>query len=228
MPTTGSRSSRASAINPTVVDLAETIVIPASFLRDIAPAIRSLEELQVSLAFFRALEDAGGFAQPLAEKAILRDRILRNALRVDGSPRAPDTRIAKGLELALARGTLIRLVSTEGRRQAVFYYLNTPENRSSVRLMETGQLAPPRTLWPDESPPQIVIDRPNAFRLYEQNIGPLTPLIADQISRAIEEYPDDWIEDALTEAVSYNRRSWRYVSRILENWQASGRNEDRD
>jgi DnaD/phage-associated family protein len=94
--------------------------------------------------------------------------------------------------------------------------------------METGELAPPRALWPDESPPQILIDRPNAFRLYEQNIGPLTPLIADQISRAIEDYPDDWIEDALTEAVSYNRRSWRYVSRILENWQASGRSEDRD
>lgn len=228
MPTTGNRSSRSGTIPPTVVDVAETVVVPASFLQDIAPAIRSLEELQVSLTVFRALDAAGGFTQPLAEKTILRDRTLRNSLRVEGSPRAPDTRIAKGLELALARGTLLRLVSTEGRRQAVFYYLNTPENRSSVRLMESGQLAPPRTLWPDETPPHIVIDRPNAFRLYEQNIGPLTPLIADQISRAIEEYPDDWIEDALTEAVSYNRRSWRYVARILENWQATGRSEERD
>ena len=48
-------------------------------------------------------------------------------------------------------------------------------------------------------------------------------LIADQIARAIEEYPDDWIEDAFEEAVAYNRRSWRYVSRILENWTTEGR-----
>jgi DnaD/phage-associated family protein len=74
----------------------------------------------------------------------------------------------------------------------------------------------------------MTIHRPNAFRLYEQNIGPLTPLIADQISRAIEEYPDDWIEDALSEAVAYNRRSWRYVTRILENWQAAGRKDQED
>ena len=229
MPTTGNRSARDAPIaRPTVIDPSDIVSFPASFIRDIAPNIRSMEELQVSLAFFRTLEEAGGFAQPIPEKSMLRDRNLRGALRVEGSPRAPDTRIAKGLELALARGTLIRLVSSEGRRQAVFYYLNTPENRSSIRLMETGELAPPRALWPDDSPPQIVIDRPNAFRLYEQNIGPLTPLIADQISRAIEDYPDDWIEDALTEAVSYNRRSWRYVSRILENWQAAGRSEDRD
>ncbi|HYJ13710.1 MAG TPA: DnaD domain protein [Thermomicrobiales bacterium] len=229
MPTTGNRSARGAPIaRPTVIDPSDIVSFPASFIRDIAPNIRSMEELQVSLAFFRTLEDAGGFAQPIPEKSLLRDRNLRGALRVEGSPRAPDTRIAKGLELALARGTLIRLVSSERRRQAVFYYLNTPENRSSIRLMETGELAPPRALWPDDSPPQIVIDRPNAFRLYEQNIGPLTPLIADQISRAIEDYPDDWIEDALTEAVSYNRRSWRYVSRILENWQAAGRSEDRD
>jgi DNA replication protein len=227
MPAAGKRGERSSTISPSVIDVSETMQLPAAFLRDVAPAIRSLEELQVSLAVFRTLDEAGGFSQPLPEKTILRDRALRGALRVEGSPRAPDTRIGKGLELALARGTLIRLVSTEGRRQATFYYLNTPENRSSVRLMESGQLAAPRTLWPDESPPQIVIDRPNAFRLYEQNIGPLTPLIADQISRAIEEYPDDWIEDALTEAVAYNRRSWRYVSRILENWQVAGRTEDR-
>jgi DnaD/phage-associated family protein len=229
MPTTGNRAARAAAVTqPTVIDPSEVIAFPAGFIRDIAPGIRSMEELQVSLAFLRTLDEVGGFAQPIPEKTMLRDRILRNALRVEGSPRAPDTRIGKGLELALARGTLIRLVSSEGRRQAVFYYLNTPQNRSSIRLMESGELAPPRALWPDDSPPQIVIDRPNAFRLYEQNIGPLTPLIADQISRAIEDYPDDWIEDALTEAVSYNRRSWRYVSRILENWQASGRSEERD
>jgi len=216
------------AVTGLVLNPTEVVPIPTSFLSDVLPGITSIEEIQVSLAAIRLFDAAGGFNEPLAEKAIVRDRGLRAALRVGGSPRAPDARITKGLDLALARGTLVRLVSSEAKKRATFYYLNTPENRNSIRLMETGQLPAPRSLWPDENPPSITIDRPNAFRLYEQNIGTLTPLIADQISRAIEEYPDDWIEDALAEAVTYNRRSWRYVTRILENWQAYGRQEKDD
>jgi len=221
-------ADKPSAVTGLVLNPTEVLPIPVSFLTEIVPAITSLEELQVSLPTISLLDAAGGFNEPLAEKTILRDRTLRSALRIEGSPRAPDARITKGLDLALARGTLVRLVSAEARKRAIFYYLNTPENRSSIRLMETGQLPAPRTLWPDENPPSITIDRPNAFRLYEQNIGTLTPLIADQISRAIEEYPDDWIEDALGEAVTYNRRSWRYVTRILENWRAYGRQDKVD
>jgi DnaD/phage-associated family protein len=83
--------------------------------------------------------------------------------------------------------------------------------------------AAPELVWISGSAPSVELDRPNAFRLYEQNIGPLTPLVADQIGRALEEYPADWIEDAMEEAVSYNRRSWRYMARILETWSAQGR-----
>lgn len=226
MPAPRSTATRGSAATGVVIDQSEVTPIPSSFMNDVVGIIRSMEEMQVSLAIFRLLHGGGGFDLPLAEKQILRDRSLRAALRVEGSPRAPDTGISKGLELAITRGTLIRLVSAQGRKRAVFYYLNTVENRTNTSLMEVGQLAPPRDLWPDDQPPQVTIDRPNAFRLYEQNIGPLTPLIADQISRAIEDYPDDWIEDALEEAVSYNRRSWRYVMKILESWQASGRQSD--
>jgi DnaD/phage-associated family protein len=71
-------------------------------------------------------------------------------------------------------------------------------------------------------------ERPNVFRLYEQNIGLLTPLIADHLVDALEQYPRDWIEDAIAEAVGYNRRSWRYVQRILEKWSVSGRGDAAD
>jgi DnaD/phage-associated family protein len=208
-----------------LLDASISTPIPRSFLYEIAPLITSMEELQVILAIFRLVDADGGIGEPIAEKALLRDRLLRMSLRVEGSPRAPDSRISRGIELALARGTLVRLVSSHGRKQATWYYLNTPENRGTLRLMESGQLPAPRAIWPDDEPPTVIIDRPNAFRLYEQNIGPLTPLIADQIARAIENYPDDWIEDAMSEAVAYNRRSWRYVSRILENWSAEGRRD---
>ena len=74
--------------------------------------------------------------------------------------------------------------------------------------------------------PQVRPERPNIFRRYEQNIGLLTPLIADQIVNAMERYPQDWIEDAIAEAVDYNRRSWRYIQRILDAWSTNGRGDD--
>ncbi|MBA2290155.1 MAG: DnaD domain protein, partial [Chloroflexia bacterium] len=61
--------------------------------------------------------------------------------------------------------------------------------------------------------------------LYEQNIGPLTPMVADRITRAMQEFPAAWIEDAIEEAVAYNRRNWKYIERILESWMAQGRSE---
>ncbi len=216
---------RVEAIGGVLLDANLTVPVPLAFLSEIAPAISSIEELQVMLAVFRLTATNDGMWDPISDKAIVRDRLLRSSLRVEGSARAPDARISRGIELSLARGTLIRVVATQGRKQTTWYYLNTPENRATVRLMESGQLPAPRSLWPDDEPPSVAIDRPNAFRLYEQNIGPLTPLIADQIARAIERYPDDWIEDAISEAVAYNRRSWRYVARILENWQAEGRRD---
>jgi len=202
-----------------------TISIPQAFFENVLPGISSIEELHVTLAVFRLIEQSGGFDMPIAERALLRDRPLRSAMKVDGSPREPDRRIAKGLDLAIARGTFLRLEAGAGRSLAIWYYVNTPVNRSNVQAMERGSMAPPATIWEDESPPLIRVERPNAFRLYEQNIGPLTPLIADQITRAIEEYPADWIEDAIVESVEYNRRSWRYITRILESWTTKGRGD---
>jgi len=73
--------------------------------------------------------------------------------------------------------------------------------------------------------PQITADKPNVFRLYEQNIGLLTPLIADRLVTALETYSAQWIEDAIGEAVTYNRRSWRYIERILTHWAANARSD---
>ena len=61
------------------------------------------------------------------------------------------------------------------------------------------------------------------FELYEQNIGMMSPMIADALLEAEEMYPEEWIEDAIEEAVVQNKRSWRYISRILERWELEGR-----
>ena len=67
--------------------------------------------------------------------------------------------------------------------------------------------------------------RPTIYELYEQNVGLLTPLLVEELREAAETYPAEWIEEAFREAVGYNRRNWRYVRRILENWATQGRGE---
>jgi len=60
-------------------------------------------------------------------------------------------------------------------------------------------------------------------KFYEQEIGALTPLIADAIRDACTEYPADWIPEAITIAVESNARRWNYVLAILKNCKAAGK-----
>jgi DnaD/phage-associated family protein len=63
----------------------------------------------------------------------------------------------------------------------------------------------------------------NVFALYEQNIGLITPIIAEELKEAEKLYPPQWIEEAFKEAVTLNKRSWKYIARILERWANEGK-----
>jgi DNA replication protein len=70
---------------------------------------------------------------------------------------------------------------------------------------------------------QVQVERPNIFVLYEQNIGLLSPLIADELKDAADQYPAEWIEAAFREAVLQNKRRWNYIRAILKRWETEGR-----
>jgi len=63
----------------------------------------------------------------------------------------------------------------------------------------------------------------NIFALYEQNIGVITPTIAEELKEAERLYPPQWIEEAFKEAAALNKRIWRYIVRILERWASEGK-----
>ena len=63
----------------------------------------------------------------------------------------------------------------------------------------------------------------NIFALYEQNIGMITPMIAEELKEAEKLYPSRWIEEAFKEAAVLNKRSWKYIARILERWASEGK-----
>jgi DNA replication protein len=73
-------------------------------------------------------------------------------------------------------------------------------------------------MYRGHQPPAI-----NIFALYEQNIGMITPMIAEELKEAEKIYPPQWIEEAFKEAVTLNKRSWKYIARILERWASEGK-----
>lgn len=62
----------------------------------------------------------------------------------------------------------------------------------------------------------------NIFELYEKEIGALTPMIAETLKCAKEDFPDHWIREAVAIAVRNNARSWSYTESILKRWQVDG------
>jgi DnaD/phage-associated family protein len=126
-------------------------------------------------------------------------------------------------ERAAARGTLLHvIVQLQGQREDL-YFMNSPRGRAAVKAIDRGDW------WPGDikRPIELIVERPNVFVLYEQNIGPLTPMIGDQLRDAEKEYPEGWVADAIQIAVEQNKRSWRYIVSILERWLAEGK-QNRD
>ena len=83
----------------------------------------------------------------------------------------------------------------------------------------TGMLEDVYSLTVDSRQPPTI----NIFAIYEQNIGMITPLIAEELKEAERIYPPQWIEEAFKEAVVLNKRIWRYIKRILERWDSEGK-----
>lgn len=190
--------------------------IPASMLARLVTDVWHPIEVKVILG----IAAIGGTAEPVREEALLGDAALRRGARADGSDRDVVERLREALERAVARGAVLRLVDEAG---AHWLLLGTEENQRTARapIVAVPEVARP---WQG----MLVLERPSIFTMYEQNIGLVTPIIADRLVDALERYPETWVEDAIAEAVSYNRRSWRYIQRILENWATEGRNDEAD
>jgi DnaD/phage-associated family protein len=103
------------------------------------------------------------------------------------------------------------------------YFVNTDADRRAIEKIKSGELEVGALVKAE--PCLVSQEQPNIFTLYEQNIGMLTPIIAEELKEAERLYPASWIQDAFKEAVDLNKRSWRYISRILERWAAEGKND---
>jgi len=126
--------------------------------------------------------------------------------------------IRLGLGKAVQRGILLR----REREADVVYFLNSPRGRLSAEAFEQGQ-------WRESAMGSSTpMRKSNVFKLYEENIGALTPLLSDMLREAEKNYPAVWFEEAFEIAVSRNIRNWKYVEAILSRWKEKGKDERKD
>jgi len=194
--------------------------VPNLFFSELLPAIDTISELKVTLYAFWALTQQDGAVRYLRLTDFLNDVTFVGGLGENNQ--IATEALLDGIERAVARGTFLH-VNVEGADgQIDLYFLNSERGRAAIEGITKGEWRP----WPDEEQPvSLLVERPNIFVLYEQNIGSLTPLIADALRDAEQTYPPGWIEEAISIAVENNVRRWRYVLSILERWRTEGKQE---
>jgi len=203
---------------------ARATVVPSLFFSELLPQIDDEAELRVTLYAFYALGRRKGYPRFVTESELRAEAPLLAALG-DGADQLALDRLRQGLDKASQRGTLLTLeVEKAGQRERLVF-VNTPSDRRAVALIREGGLDLGRALPAEQGAPSS--RRDNVFQLYEANIGPLTPLVAEELKEAEELYPYEWLEEALREAALLNKRSWRYVSRILQRWATEGRTREK-
>lgn len=184
---------------------ARPIPLPEAFFGELVPLIDDLTELKVTLACFHIVTRKTGSPRAIRWADLMVDDGLRAELS--------EAEIRTGLERAVTRRTLLHVWADLGDGPEELYFVNTERGRQAVTQLQRGERA--EGLAPAE-PPLTSAERPNIFRLYEQHIGLITPMLADELRDAEATYPAGWIEDAFRQAVRQNARSWAYVRKVLE------------
>jgi len=180
--------------------------IPSAFFSAVVPDIDDIDELKATLYAIKLLIPKKGYP-----------RYITFADLLEGSTMS-ESALRGGLELAASRGTILSVNLESGD----IYLLNTAADRDAAEKIANGHI---HVGSMPKGQPQEQIERPNIFELYERNIGVLTPMIAEELKEAEDNYPADWIEEAVKEAVSLNIRKWRYISSILERWTTEGKDD---
>ncbi|MFQ6014633.1 MAG: DnaD domain-containing protein [Anaerolineae bacterium] len=196
--------------------------LPDLFFSELLPMIDNLAECKVSLHVLWLLYHKKGHPRCVNLSELEQDQVLRASLKcADSSPKAA---LQEGLERAVARGTLLQVTTEgdDGQKQS-WYFPNNEQGRRAIAKIKSGSLKLEGRLLPEEAP--VVVERPNIFVLYEQNIGLLQPIIAEELRDAERTYPAEWIEAAFKIAVERNARNWRYIQRILERWATEGKDD---
>ncbi len=196
--------------------------LPATFFTEVLPKIEDVAELKVLLYIFWVTHQQEGPFPFVKKTDLLGDPEFLEGL---GKRKGSKTEaLIRALDQGIQRGTLLSTIIDFKDGNDSIYLLNSARGRAALQAIEDGTWDPGAV---GQAPTAPETGQPNVFKIYEENIGPLTPMIAEALKEAETLYPAPWIEEAIRIAVENNVRRWRYAEAILQNWHEKGKDERR-
>lgn len=197
--------------------------IPEPLFSELLVEIDDLAEFKLTLYVFWRLNRMEGVFRYLRREDFTGDPRFMQGL--SSNPAEAVAALDAALEKSVLRGVLLRALAELRKGPESYYFLNSPKGRTAVGAIARGEWR-----FSEDSNLQVALgdQQPNIFELYEQNIGVLTPMIAEALREAEETFPPLWIEEAFKIAVENNARNWRYVYAILNRWQVEGKDDRED
>jgi DNA replication protein len=193
--------------------------LPNLVFSSLAAQITDLVELKVLLHIFELLYTKKGQFRYFTLEELAAHPSLAQDLKGIGLQI-----VEQALSALAQKSVLLKLPVNKGSSLRIVYFLHNQTNRSLIEKINRGEITVPG-LPPVSVVPPPIEKPPDIFTLYEQNIGLITPIIADELKEAQSHYPEDWILEAVKEAVSQNKRNWKYIARILERWSTEGKKD---
>ncbi len=197
--------------------VARATAVPNVFFASVLPRMRSVEALLAFLWVSRCVQEQKGGARFVSAGELRATPGVAESFTTMGGG---CDRLEAGLLECVELGALLGLRLAGRRGEEAVFFVNNPGSRRAVARVRAGDLV----LRPETAAVPITFeDRPSVFRLYEENIGTITPMVGERLLAAAEAYPAEWLEQAFREAAEMNIRNWRYVERILQRWSEEGR-----
>lgn len=198
----------------------ESLMLPPGFFNELLPQMDDLAEVKVLLFCFWALPQKESNFPYLLRRDFANNAALMNGLAALDTGFEPDAVLSAALGGLIKRGIMLQAQIELNKQHETLYLINTERGRIAHEQLKRGQ-------WQfDGDAIEILPERPNIYKLYEENIGPLTPLIADDLKDIEKDYSAEWVADALKIAVQNNKRSLKYMHAILKRWREEGRSSD--
>ncbi len=189
----------------------QSIPVPAPVFDSILEAITNISELKLMLRIIWLLQIYNRKPPLITEAEIISDKIVSKTI-------GPPNTIQELLITLESYGIISSSVKKNDQVKIIF--LNSEKIKNHIEKSDIILHGIQPDPWKETTD---ISDIPNIYSIYEQNIGIITPHIAELIKESENLYPIDWIEDAVKQASLQNKRNWAYVSSILNRWTIEGK-----
>lgn len=194
------------------------VPIPAAFFTEVLPQVDDVNTVKLMLHIIRLLDAQERAVRYIRVNDLMSDDQLLNILHLEKA--SGQSIIMASIKKAVDIGFVLQAEGPNAGDSAILF-LNSARGRDALAALKSGKWVPDDSHGLSQPLPPVW---PGIFRLYEDNIGPLTPMLADILQEAEKTYPQSIIQYAFEEAVKKNARNWKYIDSILRNWQQKGSN----